>query len=257
MHESGFLLTAWQSHNGLTNDCLSTISQLGVLKELRLGANALTGELSGCIGNLSELEILDVQENKISSLPEDMGRLSHLRILNVGVNQLSELPMEALSQAPLQSLVACKNQLGGALFRGSMSMAKLRELDVSGNSLVQLSTGTVSLPQVREVNLSYNRITELPDLTSWESVVSLYVEDNKIAELPGGFDKLETLRTVDLSGNELRRLEPRIGVMDKLETLRIAANPMRERKFMTMSTADVKRDLRARLGVHEPEQELD
>jgi Leucine-rich repeat (LRR) protein len=240
------------------NDSLETIAQISSLRELRISENVLTGELSSCLCSLTQLEVLEVQGNKLCDLPEELSALTHLRTLNVSNNQLASLPILALSRVPLVTLIATKNQITGALFTDSdCIMSRLQTLDVSVNSLTAFSTGLVSLPSLRELNISFNRITELQNMSSWTSLINLYAEANKLSSLPEGFTTISTLVHVDLTSNDLPRLDPRLGSMEKLQTFKIAANPIRERKFLTMGTAELKRDLKARLGLDEPGKEVD
>jgi Leucine-rich repeat (LRR) protein len=232
------------------NDSLESISQIKSLKDLKMADCMLTGELSTSIASLVELEILEVQGNKLSSLPDEMNALVRLKTLNVSNNQLSALPMAELSTLPLVQILASKNSLSGALFSDAKaSMDRLQDLDVSVNSLSSLCHGSLSLPSLQILNIAFNRITSLPEMSTWTSVSTILAEDNKISDIPDGFTSIDTLRSVDFTGNDLKKLDPSIGVMKGLESFVVAANPIRERKFLTMGTTELKRDLRARLGV--------
>jgi len=240
------------------NDSLDTIAQVSSLRELRIAENALTGELSSCISSLTQLEVLEIQGNKLCNLPEEISALIHLRVLNVSNNQLTSLPTAALSKMPLVSLIATKNHITGTLFIDpNYAMNRLQILDISVNWLTSFSSGSVALPMLRELNIAFNKMTELPSMSTWTSLITLYAEDNKLSSLPEGFTDISTLRNVDFTGNDFPRLDARIGTMDKLETFKVAANPIRERKFLTMGTAELKRDLKARLGLDQPGQEVD
>jgi Leucine-rich repeat (LRR) protein len=241
----------------MTNDAMDTIAQLPSLKELRLSENALTGELSVSILGLKQVEILDLSGNKLASLPQEIGSLRHLRILNVSKNQLKSLPMTSLCQVPLQSLLASKNNMSGTFFTQDTVMSKLQDLDISVNSITLFASMSVSLPVIRELNVGYNRIAALPNISTWTTLTTLYAENNKLKDVPEGFVELTSLRTADFSSNDFPRLDSRIGLMAGLDKFGSAANPIRERKFLTMSTSDLKRDLKARLGVDEPDQEVD
>lgn len=240
------------------NDALETITQIKSLTELKLTDNVLSGELTPSIGNLTELESLELQGNKLLSLPSELGTLTYLKVLNLSNNQLSDIPIAAICELPVTRLYLSKNRLSGTLFNNSdATMSRLQVLDVSVNSLHLLASDALSLPALKELNIGFNRITSLPNISSWKNLSSLIAEDNKITELPEGFIELDQLRSVDFTGNDFSKIDARIGLMDGLENIRFAANPMRERKFLTMGSADLKRDLRARLGLDQPGSELD
>jgi Leucine-rich repeat (LRR) protein len=232
------------------NDALETISQISSLRELKIADNLLTGELT-FIECLTSLEVLDVSGNKLSSLPDEIRQLVRLRSLNVANNQLTDLPMNELSCMPLVEILASKNKLSGALFNApGTRMDRLITLDISINNFSTLYTGAASpeFPALRTLNISFNAMASLPDLTAWTSLTTLLAEDNKLTTLPEGFVESTSLRTVDLTGNDLSKLDERIALMEGLEGFKVAANPLRERKFLTMGTAELKRELGARLG---------
>jgi Leucine-rich repeat (LRR) protein len=240
------------------NDSLETIVQIRSLKELKLSDNALSGELNAAIEGLGDLEVLELQGNKLSTLPAELRSLVNLRVLNISHNQITALPMAEICQLPLVQLFASKNKLSGTFFTNNgAEMSRLQMLDVSINSLQSLSVESLTLPSIKELNIAFNRLSSLPEVAGWTELVSLFAEDNKISEIPRGFTGLLQLRTADFTGNDFQRLDPKIGTMNSLETIKFAANPIRERKFLTMGTADLKRDLLARLGLDEPGQEVD
>ncbi|KAE9983223.1 hypothetical protein EG328_010164 [Venturia inaequalis] len=247
----GCLTTLNLSRNRLMNDALETITQITTLRELKIADNLLTGDLSS-IDLLSSLEVLDVSGNKLSLLPDELGSLSKLRILNVSNNQLTSLPTNQLSHiSGLVEILASKNRLNGAFFTmAGTTMARLQILDISSNSIITLYDGSAGpeLPALHTLNISFNQITSLPDLSSWTSLASLLAEDNNLSTFPHGFTESCTLRLVDLTGNDLTKLDEGIAKMDSLETLKIGGNAIRERKFLTMSVDEIKRDLRARMG---------
>uniref|UniRef100_A0A8C1DQ09 Leucine rich repeat and sterile alpha motif containing 1 n=1 Tax=Cyprinus carpio carpio TaxID=630221 RepID=A0A8C1DQ09_CYPCA len=45
-----------------------------------------------CIGALATLKVLDLHENKLTSLPDDIGKLLSLQVLNVEKNRIKQLP---------------------------------------------------------------------------------------------------------------------------------------------------------------------
>lgn len=238
-----------QSHNKLGNSIFDTIGQLEALKELKLGNNNLSGYLPPSIGRLQNLRTLELQSNKLLSLPDGLRELANLQILNVAGNQLTGLPMDVLETLPIVDLNACNNAMVGALFPFSVSgLSKLEYLDVANNSLASLAfSENLSLPAIKTINIASNRIVALPDMSGWKELVSLAAADNKVSMLPQGFTSLKYLKQADLTGNEITKLHDNIGLMDALDVLKIAANPLRERKLLNMSTEELKRSLAQRL----------
>lgn len=127
-------------------------------------------------------------------------------------------------------------------------LSQLQYLDVSNNSLASLAfSESVALPALKSLNMANNRIVGLPDVTGWRELVSLAAADNKISTLPTGFSTLGKVKQVDFSGNDILKLDDEIGLMRSLESFKIAANPLKERRLLTLSTDELKRNLRSRL----------
>ncbi|KAJ5532172.1 hypothetical protein N7494_008724 [Penicillium frequentans] len=211
------------SNNDLTMNQIAIITEIPSLINLKLANNKLEGSLSSAVSSLGG-------------------------ILDVGENQLSSLPFEALSGVPLSTLNAPKNKLRGTLFPASVDrLDKLESLNVANNNIEILAANeSLSLPNLHSLLVSFNRIKGLPCVSSWQSLLLLSADGNKITELPAGFTDLQNVKNVDFTGNDISRLDDRIGLMEKLSTFRIANNPLRDRKLLSMDTEDIKLVLRNR-----------
>ncbi|KAK4155622.1 hypothetical protein C8A00DRAFT_13379 [Chaetomidium leptoderma] len=252
------------SLNRLSNSCLEVICQVISLKDLKLAGNLLYGPLDPCFSKLENLEILDLHGNNLSSLPTEFGSLSRLRILNLGENSFEELPFGLLAGLSLLTeLVARKNQLHGTLLQDTVdALPKLQTLDVSSNQLVHIcSSGrSVAMPALNQLCVSMNRLQALPDVGGWASLATLAADGNNINAIPEGFTKLEQLRSVDFSSNDIRVVPAEIGRMGNLTNLRLSGNPLREKKFSSMSTEEMKSILVQRLEpppAEEVEQQIE
>ncbi|EMD89446.1 hypothetical protein COCC4DRAFT_207394 [Bipolaris maydis ATCC 48331] len=234
------------SRNKLSMEVFDIIAQIPTLRELKLAENNLEGPLSPALCDLTALEILELQANKLDSLPSGFERLTQLRTLNVTDNQLRSIPSEVFSSALIE-LHASKNRLEGAFFSRN-SVTHLQELHVAQNSLTSLcEDDSIDLPALKVLNISINRFTSLPAVSGWSNLITLLVGENKLTALPEGFTALQQLRTADFTGNDITQLDEKIALMESLDHLTVAANPLRDRKFLSMGTDDLKRDLASRL----------
>ncbi|KAH7400834.1 hypothetical protein DE146DRAFT_654079 [Phaeosphaeria sp. MPI-PUGE-AT-0046c] len=243
------------SRNKLSIDLFDVVSQMTTLRELRLTENDLQGDLPKSVGDLTSLELLEIQNNKLISLPTELRHLTGLRVLNVSSNLLTRIPME-LFETGITELVASKNRLDGAFFTITVA-PHLQELNLSNNSLKSLcESEAIELPSLKSLNIATNRITSLTVVDSWINLQTLIVAENKLVTFPDGFTALPHIRTADFTANDISRIDEKIALMP-LERLILAANPLRERKFLTMSFEDIKRDLSSRLAVADATADVD
>lgn len=253
------LTTLNLSKNKLGNESLNIITQIKPLRELRLADNALDGMLTPQLGNLKKLEILDVSNNAITALPPNSDENAKLRILNVAGNKLLSLPFELLVFLPLIEVNAARNRLAGALFPACVpGLLHLKILDVANNALTAIvERRDTEFPSLQSLDLTENRLIHMPEMLKWTELLTLVVAGNRLTSVPESIIPLKKLKNVDLSRNDIKKLDERIGLMDTLTTIRIANNPLRERKFLTMDTDSIKRELRSRILPEESSENME
>ncbi|XP_062290382.1 E3 ubiquitin-protein ligase LRSAM1 isoform X1 [Scomber scombrus] len=127
----------------------------------------------GCdITSLTTLKVLDLHENKITSLPEDIGKLTSLQILNVEKNRLKHLPDSIGDLRFLQTL----NLKGNCLTElpSSMSyLSSLRTLDLSDNNIVQLPKTLANIRTLESFTLDAAMMTYPPSSVCQEGTESI------------------------------------------------------------------------------------
>jgi Leucine-rich repeat (LRR) protein len=196
----------------------------------------------------------------VSSLPAGIENLSRLRILNISENSFESLPFARLAKLPLTEILARKNKISGTLIEDSVdSLPNLQSLDVSCNRLTGLVApeSTIRLPSLHQLTLSMNRIQALPDVSSWKSLLTLTLDENSISAVPDGFTSLDKLRHADFSSNDIRVIPPEIARMDNLAMIRLTGNPLRDKKFSSITTEDLKDILATRLEPPPPYQDVE
>jgi Leucine-rich repeat (LRR) protein len=72
----------------------------------------------------------------------------------------------------------------------------------------------------------------------------LSAEDNRLTQLPAGFVELKNLKSVDFTGNNMTHLDEKIGLMANLSSLKVANNPLRDRKLLSMGSEEIIQNLR-------------
>ncbi|CAD6441637.1 9c4d46b8-6448-429b-a228-bfa84c96443a [Sclerotinia trifoliorum] len=145
------------------------------LIELIAVKNGLVGTLvTGAVEKLSQLQVLDVTSNAITSLSESELDLPSLHQLSCSANRITSLP-------------------------DLTSWVSLRTLTAEDNNLSELPAGFVELPKVKNVNFSGNNIKILDDrIGRMESLDILRVSGNPLRE-----KKFSAMSTEDLK-NALR-----------------------------------------------------
>lgn len=237
------------SRNRLTNTCLDVLGQVPSLRHLQLARNSLEGALNDSVGCLVNLELLDLQDNSITNLGLALKDLTKLRNLNVAGNRLVSIPSYIFESLSLDEINAARNRIDGSLIpEGLTYLAVLRSLDVSKNALTAISKSeSLSFLSLQDLSITDNRICTIPDVSEWTSLITLCAGGNKLTSTPEGLTSLPRLKTLDLSRNDIKQLDSRLGLMESLICVTVGNNPLRERRQLTMNTEDLKKELRNRL----------
>lgn len=147
------------------------------------------------------LEILDLSNNQLSTLPQDLYRLSKLKILFASNNRFDHLP-EALGR--------CTN------------------LEMIGFKANQIKTVTAAaLPlHTRWLILTDNQIETLPSaMGNLQRLQKLALAGNYLTALPESMANCRNLELVRLSANQLQALPAWLLGLPKLTWLAFAGNP--------------------------------
>ncbi|XP_066295632.1 E3 ubiquitin-protein ligase LRSAM1-like isoform X2 [Branchiostoma lanceolatum] len=100
---------------------------------LLLHSNFLTSlRGGGLLKDLCALRVLDLHQNRLSSLPDDIGELATLQVLNLENNKLTSLP-EAVSQLQALQTLNCRENRLTDVHSAIGNMKSLRTLDLSKN----------------------------------------------------------------------------------------------------------------------------
>lgn len=235
--------------NNLDNAVLDTIWQIPQLQTLYLGNNNLTGRISFGSIKTRQLRVLDLSKNNIEVLEVKDGELPALQKIDVSSNKLGQLPWAGLASCELVELNASSNRLAGTAFEDvDGGFQKMREVDLSHNSITCLAAQMSEFSALQALRVNNNGLEALPDVSRWEGLLTLQAAENKLTATPSIWG-LPTLKNVDLGQNNLKTIDARIATMETLTSLVLAGNPLRERKFLTMPTADLKLALEKRLDV--------
>jgi hypothetical protein len=155
------------------------------------------------------LEILDLSNNHLKTLPDEFERLKHLKIVFFTNNDFEEIP-EVLSQCLDLKIVSFKsNQIA--------------------------SVGEQVLPQkLRWLILTNNKIEKLPaSLGGLSYLQKLMLAGNWLQSLPESMASCKRLELIRLSANQLTELPPWLFTLPRLSWLAYAGNPLCNRDATT------------------------
>ncbi|KAG9441218.1 hypothetical protein H6P81_017072 [Aristolochia fimbriata] len=207
------------TENSCTNITLlaelnSWLANFSSLTHLYLSFTGFDGSMPPSIGNLTNLEVLDLSENSINgTVPRCLiSNLCHLRILRLEGNSIRGMePLPRCLSDSLEELNLHGNQLGGDLqvLLGEISNSKtLKILDLSFNSLSGYIPPSIgNLTNLEVLDMSGNSING----TIPRSLIS----------------NLCHLRILGLGGNSIRGMEPLPRCLsDSLEELNLHGNQL-------------------------------
>lgn len=181
-------------------------------------------EVPEAVMALTQLEVLHLQHNCISSLPPAISSLRSLSTLSLYANRISELPDEIGDLPALESLLLSNNRLT-SLPSSIYRLTSLQDLAIDHNRLTSLPPGLPPAALASEAPTA-----GATALTGWASLNTLDASYNRLRTLPDGFGTrtLPSLQSLFLSGNRLRWLP--VGVLftfiPGLELFELRHNPI-------------------------------
>lgn len=200
--------------NWLSNAPLGTwhgveTNEFGVVIELTLDDNNLSGMIPPEIGQLSHLQILRLDRNDLfGSIPAELGQFRKMWFLSISGNQLSgNIPPELGRLTSLSGLYLSLNRLTGPIPVELSQITRLRNLSLGSNRL------SGSIPSELE------RMTNLDTMTLSRNLLS--------GPIPPELGNIRTVRILFLDGNRLSgTIPPELGQLNNLEDLRLQDNTL-------------------------------
>ncbi|ORD99844.1 FLII [Hepatospora eriocheir] len=153
---------------------------------------------------LTNLNWLNLSNNKIRSIPPEINNLTKLEELGLGMNEIQEIPcMNKLTQ--LRIFPAFKNKIT-KIHPSVFSLPSIEKLDFSDNQLDQFPFEALESKKLRYLNLRCNLISSIESsllnhkLTS--KILMIDISENNLKYIPFKFFKIfEQYANVRLGGN--------------------------------------------------------
>lgn len=180
--------------------------------------------------------VLDLSANKLRSIDladlEPVAASAEIRSLVLHHNLFQHIsPAIACIGHCLTSLDLTHNKLGQneAYLSAALHLPQLQTLNLTSNALTSLTplATHLSAPRLATLILSFNRLTRLPHLCAAFPALSTFLaSNNAIVELD--VESVRGLRVLDVSGNEIDHLPPRLALLrGQLKSLMVGGNRFR------------------------------
>lgn len=153
---------------------------------------------------LHRLNYLSITHTNLAGLPIDIGLLKNLTTLIVHSNKIRDLPSTIEDLVNLKMfdcsgnlLMLCPDELG--------NLPKLKVLNLNSNRLLIVPPMRKNIA-LTVLNLECNKLESFPDVCYEELVClsELYVNDNKIQDIPPTISKLSALKILNVMHNLLK-----------------------------------------------------
>ena len=150
------------------------------------------------------LEILDLSNNQLTSLPKEFAKLKKLKIIFASNNCFETLP-EVLGQCDNLEMVGFKSNNINQVPRNSLP-TKLRWLILTDNRIEVLPDSLGERPRLQKLALAGNRLTSLPSTLSQLRTLELVrISANNLTECPDQLLRLPKLAWLAFAGNPFSR----------------------------------------------------
>ncbi len=189
----------------MTTETLNLLQTGQLVGTQKLALNCGLTHLPAEVLDLADsLEVLDLSNNALKSLPDDFGRLKNLKAVFFVNNEFEEIP-EVLAQCPQLSIIGFKS-----------------------NQIRHISDQALS-PTLRWLILTNNQIEQLPPtIGNLSKLQKLMLAGNRLKSLPQEMENCQSLELIRLSANRLTTLPSWLLALPRLSWLAYASNPFCE-----------------------------
>uniref|UniRef100_A0A0D9VDR1 Receptor kinase-like protein Xa21 n=1 Tax=Leersia perrieri TaxID=77586 RepID=A0A0D9VDR1_9ORYZ len=219
------------ANNNITGTIPESVGNLVNLEELDMENNLLKGTIPSSLGNLKKLNRLSLSNNIFSgSIPVTLGNLNKLTILLLSTNVLSGAIPSTLSNCPLEMLDLSYNNLSGPIPKEVFLISKISSfMYLAHNKLTgNIPSDVGTLKNLGELDLSDNMISgKIPtNIGECQSLQYLNLSGNFLeGTIAPSLEQLRGLLVLDLSHNNLSGTIPEfLGSMTGLSTLNLSSN---------------------------------
>ena len=186
---------------------------------LNLWKNRL-GHVPELVWENTDLETLVLADNELREVSGQIGRLRRLRMLDLGHNLLTMVPDSLGDLKGLSDFLYLHDNRLTSLPPALHGLTKLRYLNISENAFETFPECVCGMASLIELRAYGNRLISLPDSVGRLSRLrELHLRNNRLTSLPASIGSLLELRQIDLRGNPLTELPEALRTLPRLEKL--------------------------------------
>ena len=153
------------------------------------------------------LEVLDLTDNNLSSLPDDFYRFQKLKRLFLSNNQFNHVP-KILAKLPNLSMIGIRNNHIKIFEENSLPLST-RWLILTDNNLQAIPESIGDLSLLQKFMISGNQLTFLPSsISNCKNLELLRISANKLSSFPNILLSLPKLSWLAYSGNPFCKKHP-------------------------------------------------
>jgi len=186
------------------------------------------------VQELTDLKVLYLSGNSIEDIAP-LTTLTNLEVLHLNGNRISRIPDTIANWPRLKRLFINGNRLDS--LPGSLGLLKqLKFLLAAENNIQSISQGFFTLPNLETLNLFKNRLTVISeDLCLLKRLNYLQLSMNQISQLPESIGQNLNITTLSAFSNRLRKIPSQLINLSNLEYLNVGDNNIEKIEFIPYS----------------------
>ncbi|XP_020168781.1 uncharacterized protein [Aegilops tauschii subsp. strangulata] len=193
----------------LSGQISGCVGNLTFLSSMNLADNDLSGTIPGELGKLPNLHTLHLSNNNLEgNIPDSLGTSNSLSYVNLGNNTLTGgIPLSLTNCSSLNTLILSRNNLSGEIPSTLFdNLSKLTKVDLQKNSFTGLIPRFHKVTALKFLCLTGNFLSGSipPSIGNVSSLTSILLGQNKLSGLiPEAIGHTTKLLELDLSFNSL------------------------------------------------------
>jgi YD repeat-containing protein len=220
-------------NNNLTGSLPESLGDLSDLQVLDVSNNLIQGDIPESIGKFPALTHIFFQYNQMSgALPDTLGNITTLQYLNLRNNGFTgSIPASFGDLTNVTMMYLNSNALSGPIPASLGQLSKLTAFYLFSNQLTDsIPSQLGNLVNMKDFRLENNLLTgKIPgSLGNMKNLEHMYLHGNDLSgKIPGEFSRLENLLMLNLGGNLLSGPIPSgLGQLGKLQRLTLNSNSL-------------------------------